>query len=191
MKDDFIAALKKGANLNVSVQNQGGREVTFAVPVAGFAKAFDGPAIDPKVLEDQQKKLQDELEKRSEELRKQLGSGASAPGAAAPAAPARPRGSAEALIGLSQPNKKRRAHHPAFFMPAPINSVSKGRFRPIGTVLILLEHVVYHRIAKRLSRSIGQEVLLRNVRDVLGFGVFGEQVVEWLIFAGPDILRNR
>ena len=58
--------------------------------VAGFAKAFDGPAIDPKVLEDQQKKLQDELEKRSEELRKQLGSGASAPGAAAPAAPAAP-----------------------------------------------------------------------------------------------------
>lgn len=90
VKDDFIAALKKGANLNVSVQNQGGREVTFAVPVAGFAKAFDGPAIDPKVLEDQQKKLQDELEKRSEELRKQLGSGASAPGAAAPAAPAAP-----------------------------------------------------------------------------------------------------
>ena len=90
MKDDFIAALKKGANLNVSVQNQGGREVTFAVPVAGFAKAFDGPAIDPKVLEEQQKKLQDELEKRSEELRKQLGS-ARQPGrrcAAAPAAPA-------------------------------------------------------------------------------------------------------
>ncbi len=63
MKDDFIAALKKGNNLNVSVQNQAGREVTFAVPVAGFAKAFDGPAIDPKVLEEQQKKLQEELEK--------------------------------------------------------------------------------------------------------------------------------
>ena len=90
VKDDFIAALKKGANLNVSVQNQGGREVTFAVPVAGFAKAFDGPAIDPKVLEEQQKKLQDELEKRSEELRKQLGSGSATPGAAAPAAPAAP-----------------------------------------------------------------------------------------------------
>jgi invasion protein IalB len=90
VKDDFIAALKKGTNLNVSVQNQGGREVTFAVPVAGFAKAFDGPAIDPKVLEEQQKKLQDELEKRSEELRKQLGSGASVPAAPAGAAPAAP-----------------------------------------------------------------------------------------------------
>ena len=48
VKDDFIAALKKGANLNVSVQNQGGREVTFAVPAAGFAKAFDGPADRPE-----------------------------------------------------------------------------------------------------------------------------------------------
>jgi invasion protein IalB len=87
VKDDFIAALKKGTNLNVSVQNQAGREVTFAVPAAGFGKAFDGPPIDPKVLEEQQKKLQEELEKRSEELRKQLGQSggaAPAPGAAAP-----------------------------------------------------------------------------------------------------------
>ena len=90
VKDDFVAALKKGTNLNVSVQNQAGREVTFAVPAAGFGKAFDGPAIDPKVLEEQQKKLQEELEKRSEEIRKQLGQSggaAPAPGAAAPAAP--------------------------------------------------------------------------------------------------------
>ncbi|NIX77558.1 invasion associated locus B family protein [Microvirga terricola] len=87
VKDDFVAALKKGTSLNVSVQNQAGREVTFAVPAAGFGKAFDGAPIDPKVLEEQQKKLQEELEKKSEELRKQLGnSGAAAPGAA-PAAP--------------------------------------------------------------------------------------------------------
>ncbi|MCJ2024171.1 invasion associated locus B family protein [Methylobacterium sp. J-067] len=67
-----IAALKKGTTLNVSVQNQTQREVTFAVPLAGFGKAFDGPAMDPKVLEEQQKKLQSELEKRSEEMRKKL-----------------------------------------------------------------------------------------------------------------------
>jgi invasion protein IalB len=96
VKDDFVAALKKGANLNVSVQNQLGREITFAVPAAGFGKAFDGPPIDPKVLEEQQKKLQEELQKRSEELRKQLQSsngGAAAPaaGATAPAAPAAPK----------------------------------------------------------------------------------------------------
>lgn len=86
VKDDFIASMKKGQNLNVSVQNQAGRLVTFAVPAAGFGKAFDGPPIDPKVLEEQQKKLQEELEKKSEELRKKLGGDASA----APAAPAAP-----------------------------------------------------------------------------------------------------
>ncbi|MBZ6075094.1 invasion associated locus B family protein [Microvirga puerhi] len=89
VKDDFVAAMKKGQNLNVSVQNQAGRLVTFAVPAAGFGKAFDGPPIDPKVLEEQQKKLQEELEKKSEELRKKLGGDASA-APAAPAAPATP-----------------------------------------------------------------------------------------------------
>jgi invasion protein IalB len=83
-----IAAMKKGTTLNVSVQNQTQREVTFAVPLSGFGKAFDGPAIDPKVLEEQQKKLQAELEKRSEDMRKKLeqqGGTAPANGTAAPA----------------------------------------------------------------------------------------------------------
>ncbi len=89
VKDDFIASLKKGANMNVSVQNQMGRELTFAVPAAGFGKAFDGAPIDPKVLEEQQKRLQEELQKKSEEMRqKMLNSGAGAPGAPAAGAPA-------------------------------------------------------------------------------------------------------
>lgn len=92
VKDDFIASLKKGANLNVSVQNQMGREITFAVPATGFGKAFDGAPIDPKVLEEQQKKLQEELQKKSEEMRQKMlqsqGGGAAAPSAqAAPQAP--------------------------------------------------------------------------------------------------------
>ncbi|MBQ0820742.1 invasion associated locus B family protein [Microvirga terrae] len=97
VKDDFIAAIKKGNALNVSVQNQMGREITFAVPAAGFGKAFDGPPIDPKVLEEQQKKLQEELQKKSEEMRQRMlqggaaapgaAPGAAAAGAAAPAAP--------------------------------------------------------------------------------------------------------
>jgi len=92
VKDDFIASMKKGANLNVSVQNQVGREITFAVPAAGFAKAFDGPPIDPKVLEEQQKKLQEELQKKSEEMRQKMlqSNGAAAQGAQ-PAAPQAPK----------------------------------------------------------------------------------------------------
>ncbi|MGO4386082.1 invasion associated locus B family protein [Microvirga sp. 2YAF29] len=90
VKDDFIASLKKGANLNVSVQNQAGREITFAVPAAGFAKSFDGAPIDPKVLEEQQRKLQEELQKKSEEMRQKMlqsQGGAAAPAPGAPAAP--------------------------------------------------------------------------------------------------------
>jgi invasion protein IalB len=91
VKDDFINSMKKGNTLNISVQNQGAREVTFAIPMADFAKAFDGAPIDPKVLEEQQKALQDELAKRQEELRKRLGGADATPGAApAPGTPAAP-----------------------------------------------------------------------------------------------------
>jgi invasion protein IalB len=87
LKDDVVNQFKKGTTLNVSVQNQAMREVTFAVPLAGFGKAFDGPPVDPKVLEEQQKKLQEELQKRSDEMRQRLqqSGGAAAPGAPAPA----------------------------------------------------------------------------------------------------------
>jgi invasion protein IalB len=93
VKDDFVAALKKGTTLNVSARNQVGREVTFAVPMAGFGKAFDGPPIDPKVLEEQQKRIQEELKKRSDESRQRLmnNSGASAQPPATDATPAEPK----------------------------------------------------------------------------------------------------
>jgi invasion protein IalB len=90
VKDDVIAALKKGTTLNISVQNQFTREVTFQVPLAGFGKAFDGAPIDPAVLEQQQKQLQEQMQKQADEMRKKLEQGGqAAPGAApAPAAPA-------------------------------------------------------------------------------------------------------
>lgn len=69
LKDDFVAAMKKGTTLSISARNQVGREVTFNVPTEGFGQAFDGPAIDPKVLAEQQKKVQEELQKRAEEIR--------------------------------------------------------------------------------------------------------------------------
>ncbi|KQP49017.1 MULTISPECIES: invasion associated locus B family protein [unclassified Methylobacterium] len=89
--NELIAAMKKGTLLNVSVQNQTQREVTFAVPLTGFGKAFDGPAMDPKVLEEQQKKLQSELEKRSDDMRKKLEQQNAAGGTAAPAPAAAPK----------------------------------------------------------------------------------------------------
>ncbi|MCP8940739.1 invasion associated locus B family protein [Alsobacter sp. SYSU M60028] len=90
MNDAGIAALKKATALNISVQNQFAREVTFQVPLAGFGKAFDGPPIDPAVLEQQQKQLQEQMQKQAEEMRKKLesGGGAAAPGPGVAPAPA-------------------------------------------------------------------------------------------------------
>jgi invasion protein IalB len=76
-----INAFKRGTTVNVSVQNQAAREVTFQVPLAGFAKGFDGPPIDPAELQKQQEALQQEVQKREEELRRRL------QGEAAPVAP--------------------------------------------------------------------------------------------------------
>ncbi len=85
VNDAQLNSFKRGTTVNVSVQNQAAREVTFQVPLAGFAKAFDGAPIDPAELQRQQENLQQEIQKREEELRRRLQGEASAPGA--PAAP--------------------------------------------------------------------------------------------------------
>jgi invasion protein IalB len=72
VKGATLDSMKKGTILNVNVKNQANNEVVFAVPLDGFGKAFDGPAIDPKVLEEQQRALQAELQKRAEEERRRL-----------------------------------------------------------------------------------------------------------------------
>ncbi|MBO0732721.1 MAG: invasion associated locus B family protein [Methylocapsa sp.] len=87
----LVDQIKKGTTLGVEVKNQVNNQVTFVIPLAGFGKAFDGPPIDPKVLEEQQKKLQEELQKRAEEERKKLEAAkpdANKPDAAQPSSPA-------------------------------------------------------------------------------------------------------
>lgn len=88
IKDDTISALKKGTAISISVQNQFAREVIFQVPLSTFGKVFDGPAIDPAVLAEQQKKLKEQMQKQAEEMRKKMDAQSQAP--AAPATPAVP-----------------------------------------------------------------------------------------------------
>jgi invasion protein IalB len=83
VKGAFVDQMKKGQHFLVSAKNAAGAEITFALPLDGFGKAFDGPAIDPKVLEEQQKQLQEQLQKKAEEERKKLE--AQKAGGAAPA----------------------------------------------------------------------------------------------------------
>ena len=69
---EMLANLKKGQNLVVQAINSNGAPLTLPLPLAEFAKAYDGPPTDPKQFEETQKKLQEELQKRAEEARKKL-----------------------------------------------------------------------------------------------------------------------
>lgn len=63
-----INQLKRGTLMNVYVKNQVNNEVQFVLPLEGFGAAFDGAAVDPKVLQAQQ----EELAKQQQALQKQL-----------------------------------------------------------------------------------------------------------------------
>src|ERR1700722_18194475 len=85
---ELLANMKKGQNLVVQAINSNGAPLTLPLPLAEFAKAYDGPPTDPKQFEETQKKLQEELQKKAEEARKRLEANppAGTPAAAAPAA---------------------------------------------------------------------------------------------------------
>jgi invasion protein IalB len=82
---DMINSMKKGQILTVQAIHMNGQAMSPQMDLKDFAKAYDGPPTDPKVFEEQQKKLQDELQKRAEEARKRLEN--QPPQAAAPATP--------------------------------------------------------------------------------------------------------
>jgi invasion protein IalB len=69
---DLIGKLKKGQGLAIQAINSTGQPISLVLPLADFAKAYDGPPTDPKVFEEQQKKLQEELQRRADEARKKL-----------------------------------------------------------------------------------------------------------------------
>ncbi len=69
----FVGQLKSGKTLWLQTINLGGEPASYALPLDEFAKANEGPATDPKVLEAQQKKLEEELQRKAEEARNKLG----------------------------------------------------------------------------------------------------------------------
>jgi invasion protein IalB len=82
---ELVGKLKKGKTLTLQAINMNGQPISLPMPLGDFAKAYDGPPTDPKVFEEQQRKLQEELQKKAEEARKKLE--AQQPQASAPAAP--------------------------------------------------------------------------------------------------------
>jgi invasion protein IalB len=88
LNESTTAALKKASTASIVVRNQGNQEVTFNIPMKDFGAAFDGPAADPKVLQQQNEELQRQLEAKArlqrEQLEKQQAPAAPAPAAAPP-----------------------------------------------------------------------------------------------------------
>jgi invasion protein IalB len=69
---DIIGKMKKGQGLVVQAINANGQPISLVLPLADFAKAYDGPPTDPAVFEKQQQELQAQLQKRAEDARKKL-----------------------------------------------------------------------------------------------------------------------
>jgi invasion protein IalB len=69
---ELIGKLKKGQGLVIQGINGAGQPISLVVPLGDFGKAYDGPPTDPKVFEEQQKKLQEELQRRADEQRQKL-----------------------------------------------------------------------------------------------------------------------
>jgi invasion protein IalB len=69
---DTVKKLKAGKQLVVQTYLMNRQVLSIPVSLADFAKAYDGPATDPKVVEEQQRKLQEEMQKKAEEARKKL-----------------------------------------------------------------------------------------------------------------------
>jgi invasion protein IalB len=72
ISSDYVQRMKRGQQIVVSAMSGNGQMVSVPIPLEGFAKAHDGPATDPKVAEEQQKKLQAELQRRAEEQRNKI-----------------------------------------------------------------------------------------------------------------------
>jgi invasion protein IalB len=89
LNNKTIADLKKAQVASVIVRNQANVEVTFNLPMKDFGAAFDGPAVDPKVLEQQNQELQKQLEQRAQAQRQKLEQQQQSTGAP-PTAPATP-----------------------------------------------------------------------------------------------------
>jgi invasion protein IalB len=54
--NELITKMKSGQNLHVQGIYGSGQSISIPIPLADFAKAYDGPPTDPKELEQQEKK---------------------------------------------------------------------------------------------------------------------------------------
>jgi invasion protein IalB len=68
---DTINQLKKSQQISIQAIGINGQPFTVPLSLAEFAKVYDGPPTDPKVIEEQQKKVEEEFQKKREEMMRQ------------------------------------------------------------------------------------------------------------------------
>ncbi|MDQ0315670.1 invasion associated locus B family protein [Amorphus orientalis] len=68
----FVNKLKAGGNLKLTTLNQQGKPVNFDVTLSGFTAAYDGEALEPQALQQQQEQLQEELNRKAQAARQRL-----------------------------------------------------------------------------------------------------------------------
>jgi len=59
---ELIDQLKRGTMLVIEATSAAGAPMIYRLPLAGFAQAYEGPPVQPKVFEEQQGKLHEELD---------------------------------------------------------------------------------------------------------------------------------
>jgi invasion protein IalB len=69
---DLIGRMKKGQLLTVQAIHMNGQPMSPQLDLRDFAKAYDGPPTDPKVFEEQQKKLHEGLQERAKQKQEEL-----------------------------------------------------------------------------------------------------------------------
>lgn len=69
-----IARMKNGKNLYIQAFSMQQSVMTLSLPLADFARAYDGPAADPKQVEEQNKKLIEVLQRKQQQAQPQANS---------------------------------------------------------------------------------------------------------------------
>jgi invasion protein IalB len=69
---ELVGRMKKGQYLTVQAIHMNGQAMSPQLTLTDFAKAYDGPPTDPKVFEEQQKKLQEALQERAKKAQEEL-----------------------------------------------------------------------------------------------------------------------
>ena len=69
---DFIASLKRGGKLTITMMNPQGKPVTFDISLMGFTASYDGPGLNPAQAQASQQRLEDELKRKADAARREL-----------------------------------------------------------------------------------------------------------------------